>query len=276
MAITEIADWQARLRGRVFAQFAQSNWCVPLADLIGAGANELELAFAAVLLLWSIDTVTNDATSPLYGVGRGVQLDRIGRLVGQPRAGVDDDHYRFYLRAKIRANRSDGTPDVIIGVFQAMLGATELPVYYPGGNASFFLRLTTPITDAVAEIALYFLGISEMGGVRGLLGSQVDVDAAMFYTPVACYGTGAASAGDATIDVVDASWLPDHGIDHHRPGHARRGNAGLLDSAAGPRSTFPRRPPTRTPTARRRWPGGIAGQGLPDRHLRQRAGGAHR
>ncbi len=211
MAVVNVPDWPARLRAKIYTQFAQSNWAVPTANAIGAGAQSLQNLLVAMLSLWSIDTITNDPTSPAYGVGRGVQLDRIGRLVGQPRSGADDDHYRYYLRAKIRANKSNGSPDDLIAVFKAMLGATELPFYQPGSNASFILRLSTPMTEAVAAIALYFLRIAKQAGVRALLETQELADSLMFYTAQATYLTSIASPGDATIDVADASAFPTGG-----------------------------------------------------------------
>ena len=211
MAVVNIPDWPARLRAKIYTQFAQSNWAVPTANAIGAGAQSLQNLLVAMLSLWSIDPITNDPTSPAYGVGRGVQLDRIGRLVGQPRSGADDDHYRYYLRAKIRANKSNGSPDDLIAVFKAMLGATELPFYQPGNNASFILQLSTPMTGAVAAIALYFLRIAKQAGVRALLETQELVDSLMFYTAEATYLTTAVSIGDATIDVSDASSFPPSG-----------------------------------------------------------------
>lgn len=204
-------SWPLRLLGRLYVQFAGTQWAPMLANAIGAEADQLQAAGVAMLFLWSIDPITDDPTSAAYGVGRGAQLDRIGRLVGQPRSGATDDQYRYYLRARIAANRSDGTTDKIIAVFKAMLGATELPLYAPGGNASYTLTLITPIADDVAEIALYFLRYATMAGVRAILETQAFPDAEMFFTAQACYTTGAISIGDATIDVDDASDFPTSG-----------------------------------------------------------------
>jgi len=211
MALTIPADWRLRLADRIYQQFKGTLWAPNLADMLGTSANQLQAAAVAMLSLWSIDTITDDATSPAYGIGRGAQLDRIGRLVGQARAGADDDHFRYYLRARIAANRSRGTVDDLIRVFQAMLGATELPLYVPGGNASMVVRLSTPITDAVAEIARQFLHVAKLAGVRALLESKAYSDSAMFTCPVGCYLGGAVSIGDSAIDVDDATAFPASG-----------------------------------------------------------------
>lgn len=212
MAVTTITDWPARLRKRVYSMFWSSHWAIPIAEAVGAGSDELEAAFSAVLSLFSIDTVTDVVTSPSYGVGRGAQLDRIGRIVDQPRSGADDAHYRFYLRAKIRANKSSGSVDDLIAVLKAMLGATEIPLYTPGGNASFALQLSTPMTEEVAAIALHFIEIAELAGVRGLLLTQEFADTEMFYMALACYVTTPWVAGTDTVQLVDdASAFPSSG-----------------------------------------------------------------
>jgi hypothetical protein len=43
-------------------------------------------------------------------LAEGVQLDRIGRIVGRGRNGMVDSLYRQAIRAQIRINRSEGTP----------------------------------------------------------------------------------------------------------------------------------------------------------------------
>ena len=204
-------SWPIRLRGRLYTQFQAAQWAVSLANAVGAQQDAIQAAQVALLSLWSIDPITSDTSSAAYGVGRGVQLDRIGRLVGQPRSGADDESYRYYLRARIAANRSNGTVDDLIRVFKAKLGATETPLYTPGGTASFILQLSTPMTDAVAEIALYFLRYAKMAGVRALLETQALPDTLMFYTALASYVSSPASIGDATIDVIDASTFPTSG-----------------------------------------------------------------
>lgn len=204
-------SWPARLRGRLYTQFQSAPWAVSLANAVGAQQDAIQAAQVALLSLWSIDPITSDTSSAAYGVGRGVQLDRIGRLVGQPRSGADDESYRFYLRARIAANRSNGTVNDLIRVFKAMLGATEIPLYTPGGTASFIMQLSTPMTDAVAEIALYFLRYAKMAGVRALLETQEFPDSEMFYTALASYVASPVSTGDATIDVISTAGFPNSG-----------------------------------------------------------------
>jgi hypothetical protein len=49
----------------------------------------------------------------------GVQLDILGRIVGEPRLGRTDDEYRIAIGARVRGNRSNGTVEDIIAVLVA-------------------------------------------------------------------------------------------------------------------------------------------------------------
>lgn len=52
----------------------------------------------------------------------GVQLDILGKLVGQSRIDLDDEIYRTRIRTRIRANRSLGHPEDLIAVTQTCIG----------------------------------------------------------------------------------------------------------------------------------------------------------
>lgn len=53
----------------------------------------------------------------------GVQLDKIGALVGEPRQGRQDAEYRLWLKARIRVNRSSGSPKDLYAIAYILLGA---------------------------------------------------------------------------------------------------------------------------------------------------------
>lgn len=163
-------QWQAQLRSRIYGGFAQSNWAAPLANALGIEYAQLDAAMRAAALLWSIDPVTDDPASSLYGVGRGVQLDRIGALVGAARSGLQDGPYRAYLRAKIRANKSNGSPKDVIAVFVAMFAGAGTPLYRPGWIAAFSLRLVGVIMPPLeVPIALLLLSEAALAGVYAVL-----------------------------------------------------------------------------------------------------------
>jgi hypothetical protein len=58
----------------------------------------------------------------------GVQLDRLGDIVGIKRLGLDDETYRLRIKIQIVQNVSEGEPDRLIQVFQSLVGS--LNVYY--------------------------------------------------------------------------------------------------------------------------------------------------
>lgn len=57
----------------------------------------------------------------------GAQLDQIGDLVKEKRAGKDDENYRAFLRARIKVNRSNGRVEELITIAVLILG-DEFPV----------------------------------------------------------------------------------------------------------------------------------------------------
>jgi hypothetical protein len=167
-----ISTAQQRLRALVYAQFVASNWAVPTANAIGAMLGSFQAVAQAVALLWRIDPVIDesDITHPLWGVGRGVQLDRIGRLLNQGRGAASDEEYRPILRARVRANKSNGSGADVIEVFLAMFAGAGAPTITPGWVAAFTIRLVGVIMDPlVVPAALGLLRAAALAGVRAVL-----------------------------------------------------------------------------------------------------------
>lgn len=65
----------------------------------------------------------------------GVQLDRLGDIVGIKRLGLLDDAYRTRIRIKIVQNLSEGEPERLIQVYGALLNSNLvlLQEHYPAG-----------------------------------------------------------------------------------------------------------------------------------------------
>lgn len=119
----------------------------------------IETALQQLLTERSIDTAI------------GAQLDVIGRLVGQPRNGLDDETYRRYCRARIATNKSNGTIENLITV-------TELIVYDDDGYyeidnqgvAAVVVRVQNlSITEELADVLIAFLKDTVSAGVRVIL-----------------------------------------------------------------------------------------------------------
>ena len=86
----------------------------------------------------SLETVIQDIlTARTIDGAVGVQLDDLGSLVGQYREGRTDDRYRIWIKARIIANRSSGSPPDMYAIASTILGSAmplEL-IQIPTGHA---------------------------------------------------------------------------------------------------------------------------------------------
>lgn len=162
------SDWALRLRRLLYTQFRDATtwqqWCD---DVLGPQAQDLEDALQTLFTLFSIDDC------------EGVQLDIIGRVVGQPRNSVDDATYRVYLKARILANRSTGTTEDLYAVFNALLGAIGF-VSTTSPIRQFAFRAKTAITRTQAMIAIEFLRAAKEAGAGAVFEWQESPTAQMF------------------------------------------------------------------------------------------------
>ncbi len=193
--IDHVTDWLGRLRGRVAEQFKG----LPNLDaLVAAYAEQiqaLEESGQALALLASIDPVTNDPASPLYGIGRGVQLDVIGILVGQKRLSADDATFRLYLRARIKVNNSSGVAEDLYAIFVALFAGAGRARAVPMQVATLVFQIFAPLLDGPTEsVVISFLRDAHIAGVRLILEWQPVDDAHSF----AFYGGDGLGFGDAT------------------------------------------------------------------------------
>jgi len=127
------------------------------------------------------DAAQSLVTIPSIDDSEGIQLDVIGLIVGQQRAGLTDTVYRMYLRARIAANRSSGTNPDIYNVFRLLFGVnTSMAIVNDTVGGFFELTIYDPITAQEAKVALGFLGDAKDAGVgANLIWQQVD-DADLF------------------------------------------------------------------------------------------------
>lgn len=84
------------------------------------------------------------ATDRFLDVAIGAQLDGIGDIVGQERQGLSDVDYRPLLRARVQANRSEGTvPDiyeVAVATLDGSIGDVRIEQKFPAGVHVRFLK----------------------------------------------------------------------------------------------------------------------------------------
>ena len=132
-------------------------------------------------------------------VSVGVQLDVIGRLVGQSRQGMTDVMYRKYLKARILLNKCGGTLEQIYGVFRSIFSGTfTFSTNYPAGILFGITDIVTALED---KVLINFLGKAVSAGVSAILFTKQQTDANCFWTATASCLTVGAFIGDPLLQV---------------------------------------------------------------------------
>lgn len=208
LAVDYQASWSDRLLDGLYEQFKNDpSWQAWCTQVLAPQAQAIEEAQQQLLTILSIK------------YGAGLQLDRIGRIVGRGREGQPDAIYQQMLYAQVLVNRSGGTGENLYAVFSALLGPGALPLLWiPGwpanlgtpGQGSFELRALGIVSDVLGTIATEFLGDAKRQGVRGLLEWQAQADSLTFFTAQGA-GLISASLAGATSLNVDASTFPASG-----------------------------------------------------------------
>jgi hypothetical protein len=105
-----------------------------------------------------------------------VRLKVLGKLVGQPRFGFDTEDYRDLIRARARANRSQGRALDLVEVMAILVGATNFAMT-EGGLATLYISALTPLTDTdVDKIGIILPDTRAAGvGVQFLYSDGSDV-----------------------------------------------------------------------------------------------------
>lgn len=99
--------------------------------------------------------------------GIGIQLDLIGKIVGQPRNGLSDHDYLIYLRAKIAANNSIGTVENLLTVASLIVNdPTNQIQVTPYTVATLVVAIANQISPAVLTALNAFLHQAVAAGVR--------------------------------------------------------------------------------------------------------------
>jgi len=104
-------------------------------------------------------------TERSIAVATGDMLDILGRIVGQPRDGRDDDTYRLWIAARMMVQRSSGTTEQIIAIVDKLTGGglVKLREYYP---ASFVVTTEAEITASDGIQIGQLVALAKPAGVR--------------------------------------------------------------------------------------------------------------
>jgi hypothetical protein len=91
------------------------------------------------------NTVFDVIVSRLIGFAKGVQLDMLGRFVGENRLGRSDTDYRAAIRLKTYINGSSGRPEDLILIARAITGLSVVNYYdISPGNCRLVIPGWTP------------------------------------------------------------------------------------------------------------------------------------
>lgn len=95
----------------------------------------------------------------------GVQLDGIGKIVGQARNGQDDPTYRLFLKAKAGRNVSEGDINRVISIWKIITSGTVIRVdeFFPGEIELFS---DVPLAPELEQIGFALMQDVVAAGVR--------------------------------------------------------------------------------------------------------------
>ncbi len=165
MAVTHVTDIVAQTVAKLRQQDKGKEKIERFLSIIAAPFQEIEDAAWQLFTQRGIDTAV------------GVQLDRIGKIIGQPRDGRTDEVYRRFLSARIVVNKSGGTVDEILRVAELVLDDEDVTLTLAsGGPAQLLLKLEdapVPIETATL-LAVYFLRRTVAAGVRIVVEAGAD------------------------------------------------------------------------------------------------------
>ena len=130
--------------------------------------NIRDLVRALCVGVQELEDVSYDySVSTFLDLAKGYLLDRLGAFVGAQRLGATDDEFRRIIRARIAAQRSNGTIGEI-GHVLALLTDPEVLHYspaYPAGYRFFFVPSEGSLTDDEVRRAVRILELARPAGV---------------------------------------------------------------------------------------------------------------
>lgn len=162
-----------------------------------------------------VDDAAFDVYSELWDLeaAEGVQLEVLGRIVGEERRGKTDDRYRDALRVRILVSRSSGRMDELIEIVRRIDRYADEPTatvvvteHYP---AALVVEGRRTLVNDPAEIAR-FLRAARAGGVRLDYVYQVGAPGTAFRWALTGSETSATSSTTegwgSTTDTIGGQW----------------------------------------------------------------------
>jgi hypothetical protein len=171
MATEHVTDHADRAVARLRQQYKDKTNIEAWLRILVAPIQRLEDALWQLLTMRGIDEA------------EGVQLDALGKIVGQPRDGRSDSVYRRFIRARIATNKSNGAFENILTVTRLVLDDDDITlVLGRSGTAHVVMRLDgAPVTSDLAELlVVFFMRKTVAAGVRIIVEYSEVEDASMF------------------------------------------------------------------------------------------------
>jgi hypothetical protein len=152
-SVPSSSDHAARGLARFLEQFKSKPNLAALAKSYLNRIQELENAVWEVILFRGLES------------SEGVQLDKIGRIVGRGRGSLNDDDYRIAIRGQIRINRSCGTPEDLIVVTRLSSPSSTVFSYDELHPATVLIAIIGAL-DFNIDVLFGNLVRTKSGGVR--------------------------------------------------------------------------------------------------------------
>lgn len=152
---TPISDHQTEAKARLITQYRESGQLRGLVGAIVKPIQAIEDALVQLNTQRQLDTAT------------GVNLDRLGDILGFPRPPGDSDAlYRQKLLARVKINTSQGEPERVIETFKLFTGATQVQLYEGSPAEIHIASEYVPPDQATVDLLLGIIEEILPAGVR--------------------------------------------------------------------------------------------------------------
>lgn len=153
--LSKISDHNARALARLAEQYKDKPNIAAILRVVCAQIQEVEdMLYGMLIALRLTDAV-------------GVQLDLIGRKIGQPRESAGDPEYRLRLAARIKTNISTGAAEDLYSVFKILLPSPFVLAMTPAYPAGFFLDVYGAVDVNLVPMYSRFMTDAKAQGVAG-------------------------------------------------------------------------------------------------------------
>ena len=151
-------DYRAEAKRWLLSQFRDKPRIVALVQAFGQGSQVLEDICIGYLL------------GMLMGYAIGDQLDHLGSIVGERRAGLLDAEYIRFIQARILVNRCSGTPTDMVQLLELVTAPSTVHYHdmFPGGFTLYAHR-SSAMPDAIKNKVRRLMRDAKPAGVAMVL-----------------------------------------------------------------------------------------------------------